>query len=120
MGVRRSARPRRSPVRPQRHTRRNPLPERPRTVVVGFGRMGGALALGLLRAGWPVCVFPRSGESLRRAANYGLRIADHDDLTDAEVCLFAVPDGAIQGLAQTLLMDLGLSTALVHCAGALD
>jgi predicted short-subunit dehydrogenase-like oxidoreductase (DUF2520 family) len=89
-------------------------------VVVGFGRMGGALALGLLRAGWPVCVFPRSGDSLRRAAGYGLRIADHDDLAEAELCLFAVPDGAVQGLTQALLVDLGLSTSLVHCAGALD
>jgi predicted short-subunit dehydrogenase-like oxidoreductase (DUF2520 family) len=120
MGVRRSARPRRSPAPPKRHTRRSPPPDRPRTVVVGFGRMGGALALGLHRAGWPVCVFPRSGESLRRAAAFGLRIADHEDLGDSEICLFAVPDAAIHGLAQTLLVDLGLSTALVHCAGALD
>jgi predicted short-subunit dehydrogenase-like oxidoreductase (DUF2520 family) len=120
MAVRRSARPRRSPATPKRHTRRSPTSDRSRTVVLGFGRMGGALALGLLRAGWPVSVFPRSGESLRRAAGYGVRIADHDDLAGAQVCLFAVPDSAIQGLAQTMLLDLGLSTALVHCAGALD
>ena len=120
MAVRRSARPRRSPAQPKRHTRRTPPSDHPRTVVLGFGRMGGALALGLYRAGWPVSVFPRSGESLRRAAGYGLRIADHDDLSAAEVCLFAVPDSAIQSLAQTMLVDLGLSTALVHCAGALD
>ncbi len=89
-------------------------------VVVGFGRMGGALALGLRRAGWPVSVFPRSGESLRRAASLGLVIADHDALQDANIALLAVPDSAVESVTQSLLLDFGLSTALVHCAGALD
>src|SRR5687767_4770815 len=107
MASRRAARPRRSAA-PQRHRRAKPRPERPAVVVIGFGRMGGALALGLARAGWPLAVFPRSAESLRRAAGFGLRIADHDDLREAEVCLFAVPDAAVAPLSQTLLLDLGL------------
>lgn len=119
MAMRRAARPRRSPAPPKRDTRRSPLADRPRAVVIGFGRMGGALALGLSRAGWPISVFPRSGESLRRAAGHGLRIADHEDLANADVCLFAVPESALAALAQSVLLDLGLSTALVHCAGAL-
>jgi predicted short-subunit dehydrogenase-like oxidoreductase (DUF2520 family) len=82
--------------------------------------MGGALALRLSRAGWPVSVFPRSGESLRRAVALGLRIADHDDLSTAELCIFAVPEAVVGEVAQRMLLDLGLSTALVHCAGALD
>ena len=120
MAIRRSARPRRSPATPKRHTRRSPPSDLPRTVVIGFGRMGGALAMGLSRAGWPVAVFPRSGESLRRAAAFGLRIADHDDLANAELCIVAVPEAAVHQVAQQMLLDLGLSTALVHCAGALD
>ena len=120
MPTRRAARPRRVAPRPQRRTRSKPRDDRPSVVVVGFGRMGGALALGLERAGWPVSVFPRSGESLRRAASLGLLIADHDALQDANIALLAVPDSAVQSVTQTLLLDLGLSTAVVHCAGALD
>jgi predicted short-subunit dehydrogenase-like oxidoreductase (DUF2520 family) len=120
MAIHRSARPRRSPSTPTRHTRQSPPADRPRTVVIGFGRMGGALALGLARAGWPLSVFPRSGESLRRAAGFDLRIADQDDLGNAELCVFAVPEAAVHDVAQSMLLDLGLSTALVHCAGALD
>jgi predicted short-subunit dehydrogenase-like oxidoreductase (DUF2520 family) len=89
-------------------------------VVVGFGRVGGALSLGLKRAGWPVTVFPRSGESLRRAVSLGAPIADLEALGEASVCLLAVPDSAVTEVAQQMLPDLGLTTSLVHCAGALD
>lgn len=120
MPLRRAARPRRSPAPPKRSTRARQQVPSPRVVVVGFGRMGGALALGLKKAGWAVSVFPRSGESLRRAVALGLMIADLDTLQDANVALFAVPDAVVGELAQEMLLDFGLSTALVHCAGALD
>src|SRR5687768_4864586 len=120
MPPRRSARPRRAPAPPKRSTRTRVRSDRPTVVIVGFGRMGGALALGLQRAKWDVSVFPRSGESLRRAVEMGLRIADHESLQDAQVCIFAVPDSAVASMAQNMLLDLGLSTALVHCAGSLD
>lgn len=93
---------------------------RPPVVIVGFGRLGGALALGLKRSGWPVTVFPRSAESVRRAAQLGLILAEHDALRAAKVCILAVPDGVVQGLTQSLLPDLGAHAALVHCAGALS
>lgn len=65
-------------------------------------------------------VFPRSGESLRRAVDLGVPIADLESLQEANLCIFAVPDAAVPLIAQNMLLDLGLSTALVHCAGALD
>ena len=120
MAVRRSARPRRPPVKPRRSSRKEPTPERPNVVIVGFGRMGGALALGLKRSGWPVSVLPRSGASLRRAVALGIPIADLDSLEEASICMLAVPDGAVAAVAEQVLLELGLSTALVHCAGALD
>lgn len=89
-------------------------------MVVGFGRVGGALALGLHRAGWAVTVFPRSGESVRRAVALGLALADLDDLKRSDVCILAVPDSAILPLATNLKHELGPGTALVHCAGSLD
>ncbi len=93
---------------------------KPRVVVVGFGRLGGALALRLKAAGWPVSVLPRSNESVRRAAQLGLKLADHDDLATAALCVLAVPDAAVGSAAQGVLDDLGDETAVVHCAGALD
>jgi predicted short-subunit dehydrogenase-like oxidoreductase (DUF2520 family) len=89
-------------------------------VVVGFGRTGGALALGLQGAGWPVRIFPRSGESTRRAAALHLPLADHDALRQADLCILAVPDNAVPLAAKMLQGDLGPQTALVHCSGALD
>lgn len=93
---------------------------KPTVVIVGFGRLGGALALGLKRAGWPVTVFPRSGESVRRAVQLNLKLADHENLRRADLCLLAVPDSVVSRLAASLREDLGPRTALVHCAGALD
>ncbi len=93
---------------------------KPRVVIVGFGRLGGALALRLKAAGWPVSVLPRSSESVRRAAGLGLKLADHEDLSAAALCVLAVPDAAVASTAQGLVDDLSAQTALVHCAGALD
>lgn len=91
----------------------------PRVLIVGFGRIGGALALGLKRARWDVTVLPRSQDSVRRAALAGFRLADHDDLRAAQLCVLSVPDAQVQNAAELVLEDLGPSTALVHCSGAL-
>lgn len=91
----------------------------PRVLIVGFGRVGGAVALGLRRAKWDVSVLPRSQDSVRRAAKHGLRLADHDDLRAAQLCLLAVPDAQIANAAELVLADLGPQTALVHMSGAL-
>ncbi len=88
-------------------------------VLVGFGRVGGALALGLRDAGWNVAVLPRSGDSVRRAASLRVFLADHDDLHDAQICILAVPDSAVIPAMELVEADLGPNTALVHCSGAL-
>lgn len=91
----------------------------PRVVIVGFGRLGGALALGLRAAGWPVSTLPRSADSVRRAAAMRIALADHDALREAQVCILAVPDGAVASAVEMVEEDLGPSTALVHLSGAL-
>ncbi|MFO0599041.1 MAG: DUF2520 domain-containing protein [Myxococcaceae bacterium] len=91
----------------------------PRVVIVGFGRIGGALALGLKRAGWTVSVLPRSAESVRRAALARLALADHETLREAQVCVLAVPDAAVGPALELVEEDLGAQTAVVHCSGAL-
>lgn len=92
----------------------------PRVVVVGFGRVGGAIALGLKAAGWEVSTLPRSGESVRRAVALGVRLADHEALAGADVCVLAVPDGAVARALAMVEADLGPTTAAVHCSGALS
>ena len=102
-------------------TRRRARPRaRLSVVIIGFGRTGGALARGLMRAGWPVRIFPRSGESMRRAAALNIPLADHDALRQADLAVLAVPDNAVPLAAKMVHADLGPKTALVHCSGALD
>jgi len=93
--------------------------ERHRTVVVGLGRLGSALAVQLRRAGWPVQVRTRSPSGRRQATRLGLREADEKALAAAEICLLAVPDSAVAAVARAVAPLLGKSTGLVHCAGAL-
>ncbi|HYV46894.1 MAG TPA: DUF2520 domain-containing protein, partial [Myxococcaceae bacterium] len=88
-------------------------------MIVGFGRLGGALSLGLRARRWPVAVFPRSSSSVRRAAALGFELADHETLASATTCILAVPDRVIRERAEALAPDLSPKTALVHCAGAL-
>lgn len=88
-------------------------------VLVGFGRVGGAIALGLKDAGWDVAVLPRSADSVRKAASLKVFLADHDDLRAAQLCILAVPDSAVVPAMELVEEDLGPSTALVHCSGAL-
>ncbi len=77
------------------------------------------LALSLRDAGWDVSVLPRSADSVRRAAALRVFLADHDDLRAAQVCILAVPDSAVVPAMELVEDDLGPSTALVHCSGAL-
>ncbi|WNG37575.1 DUF2520 domain-containing protein [Archangium violaceum] len=97
-----------------------PRPSRPKVVVVGTGRLGGALALALAAKRWPVRVLARSEESRRRARELGLKPATEADVAQARVCLLCVPDKAVSPVAEELKPRLARGAALVHCAGALS
>jgi predicted short-subunit dehydrogenase-like oxidoreductase (DUF2520 family) len=101
--------------RPQQPTRRR----KPNVVIVGAGRVGGALALGLSRAGWPISVLPHGANSRRRARSWDLALADDRALAEAKICVLAVPDPAVGQVAAQLSAKLSPGAALVHCAGAL-
>lgn len=64
-------------------------------------------------------MLPRSSDSVRRAATHRVKLADHDDLQAAQICVLAVPDSAVVSAMELVEEDLGPSTALVHCSGAL-
>lgn len=89
-------------------------------VVVGFGRVGGALCVGLKAAGWNVATLPRSADSVRRAAAARITLADHDDLRAAKICILAVPDAAVHLAMELVEEDLNPGAALIHCSGALS
>src|SRR5262249_18020735 len=90
--------------------------ERHRTVVVGLGRLGSALAVQLRRAGWPVQVRTRSPSGRRQARRVGPREADAQALAAARIFPPRGPAGARAGAGGRVV---GKSTGLVHCAGAL-
>jgi predicted short-subunit dehydrogenase-like oxidoreductase (DUF2520 family) len=92
---------------------------RPRVLVVGLGRLGGALASQLQRQGWPVRVRTRSPSGRRQAKALRLREATEAETRDARLCFLTVPDGAVASVAASVAPALGPATALVHCAGVL-
>jgi predicted short-subunit dehydrogenase-like oxidoreductase (DUF2520 family) len=93
---------------------------RSKLLVVGGGRLGGALALSLSARRWPVRVLSRSEEARRRVLALGLKPATPRDLEQAQVALLCVPDKAVPEVARELARTLSRDTALVHCAGALS
>lgn len=105
----------------------------PKLIMIGSGRLGGALAVALERVGHEVlCTFVHSPhtESRTRAArtiNIPLYpITDlhlHTELVEsADAVLIAVPDKAVSETAQTLLREGAYRTGQVclHTAGALS
>lgn len=91
-----------------------------RILVVGAGRLGGALALSLAARRWPVSVLSRTEEGRRRVRSLGLEPATPRHLALARVALLCVPDQAVPKAARELARRLGRGAALVHCAGALS
>jgi predicted short-subunit dehydrogenase-like oxidoreductase (DUF2520 family) len=94
-------------------------PRRPRILIVGLGRLGGALASQLQRAGWSVRVRTRSPSGRRQARALRLREATEADTRQARICFLTVPDGAVAAVATSVGPELDPEAALVHCAGAL-
>jgi len=92
---------------------------RTRVLVVGVGRLGSAISVQLLKAGWSVTVRTQSPAGRRQAKRLGLAEADAAAMPRAELCLLTVPDAAVEPVARAVAPQLGRTTGLVHCAGAL-
>nr|WP_217277812.1 Rossmann-like and DUF2520 domain-containing protein [Corallococcus exiguus] len=88
-------------------------------VIVGAGRLGGALALALQAKRWPVRVYSRDAAGHERTRALGLKPATPADLKKAHVCVLCVPDAAVPSMADALSRELPRTVALVHTAGAL-
>jgi predicted short-subunit dehydrogenase-like oxidoreductase (DUF2520 family) len=92
---------------------------RPRLLVVGLGRLGGALAAQLQDKGFSVRVQTRSVSGRRTAKSLRLKEATEAETRACTVCFLTVPDGAVASVAAAVAPSLGPAAALVHCAGAL-
>ncbi|QQR41671.1 DUF2520 domain-containing protein [Myxococcus xanthus] len=89
-------------------------------MIVGMGRLGGALGLALQAKRWPVRIHSRTDEGRERAEALGLKTAAPADLKRARIILLCVPDAAVPVVAQALSTTLPRTAALVHTAGALS
>ncbi len=96
-----------------------PSASRPRLLVVGLGRLGGALATQLQEKGWSVRVRTRSVSGRRAAKALRLKEATEAETRAIPLCFLTVPDGAVASVAASVANALGPTAGLVHCAGAL-
>jgi predicted short-subunit dehydrogenase-like oxidoreductase (DUF2520 family) len=95
---------------------------RPRTAIIGAGRVGTALGVALTRAEWPVVAVASRDEARRLAFTRLVRTAQAFSeapavIDDADLVLLTVPDDAIAGVAATLRLYGG--QAIVHTSGLL-
>ncbi|MDC0707938.1 DUF2520 domain-containing protein [Stigmatella sp. ncwal1] len=97
-----------------------PRSRRPPLLIVGAGRLGGALALSLSARRWPVRVLSRTEAGRDRVKALGLKPATDTEVRQARVCLLCVPDSSVPQVAREMDRQLGRGAALVHCAGALS
>lgn len=93
---------------------------RPRTAILGAGRVGTALTRALRAAGYPAVVVPQSPAGWARAKALHLPTL-HWFPVDAEVMFLCVPDGKIRSLCDVLVAEgrVFRGRIMAHCAGAL-
>ncbi len=96
-----------------------PSRKRLRVVLVGFGRLGSALAVQLKKGEVELAVLPLRAQSVRRAVAFKMPLAEHQHLEAADLCVLTVPDAVISPTAALVRDSIGKQTALVHCAGAM-
>ena len=100
---------------------------KPRIAIVGAGKVGGALAVSLRRAGYSIdAIVTRPGSaSLRRASRLAGQLRSRAVISGArfkaDVIWFCVPDGEIASAAQSLaLLIRGQPTVALHSSGLLS
>ena len=103
------------------------MARKPRIAIVGAGKVGGALAVSLRRAGYSIdaIVTRPGGFSFRRASRLARQVGSRAVISGArikaEVIWFCVPDGEIASAAQSLaLLIRGQPTVALHSSGLLS
>lgn len=91
----------------------------PSMLVVGAGRLGTALALGLARGGWRVAAYARGARgraALRRRGIASGRLADAGRF---DLVFLAVPDEQVEPAARSVAPHLRRGQVVAHGSGAL-
>jgi predicted short-subunit dehydrogenase-like oxidoreductase (DUF2520 family) len=103
------------------------MARKPRIAIIGAGKVGGALAVSLRRAGYSIdaIVTRPGGVSLRRASRLARQVGSRAMISGArikaEVIWFCVPDREIASAAQSLaLLIRGQLTVALHSSGLLS
>jgi predicted short-subunit dehydrogenase-like oxidoreductase (DUF2520 family) len=103
------------------------MARKPRIAIVGAGKVGGALAVSLRRAGYFIdaIVTRPGGASLRRASRLAGQVGSRAVISGArikaDVIWFCVPDGEIASAAQSLaLLIRGQPIVALHSSGLLS
>ena len=103
------------------------MARKPRIAIVGAGKVGGALAVSLRRAGYSIdAIVARPGSaSLRRASRLARQVGSRAVISGtrikADAIWFCVPDGEIASAAQSLaLLIRGQPIVALHCSGLLS
>jgi predicted short-subunit dehydrogenase-like oxidoreductase (DUF2520 family) len=95
-------------------------PRRFTLCLVGAGRAGTAVAVGLQRAGHRVLAVASRTEGSAEAAaeRLGAEVAPIDDLPRSDVVLLGVPESALGSVAEVVARGIGPGTVVWHLAGA--
>lgn len=102
------------------------MARKPRIAIVGAGKVGGALAVSLRRAGYSIdAIITRpGGASLRRASRLARQVGSRAVISGArikaDVIWFCVPDGEIASAAQSLALLIGQPIVALHSSGLLS
>jgi predicted short-subunit dehydrogenase-like oxidoreductase (DUF2520 family) len=91
----------------------------PSLFVVGFGRLGSALARGLADAGWKVAAHARSARVRARLRQLCIPSLPLARAGDFDLVFLAVPDGEVSAVARAVERHLARGQVLAHGAGAL-
>ncbi|HEY8104578.1 MAG TPA: DUF2520 domain-containing protein [Gemmatimonadales bacterium] len=93
-----------------------------RTAIVGAGRMGQGIGLGLVAAGWDVLVLARTARPVSPGLEVAVGALTADAVRDRPLVLVATPDDAIAQAAEALAASggVGRDHVVLHLSGLLD
>lgn len=93
-----------------------------RTAIVGAGRMGQGIGLGLVAAGWEVRLLARTARPVSPPLELAAGPIRADAVRDRPLVLVATPDDAIAQAAEVLAVSggVGRDHVVLHLSGLLD
>ena len=93
-----------------------------RTAIVGAGRMGQGIGLGLVAAGWDVLLLARTARPVSPPLQIAAGTITADAVRDRPLVLVATPDDAIVQAAEVLAASggVGRDHVVLHLSGLLD